>query len=333
MTMAVQGRALGALLLLPFVLSSCAEQTPPEGPPAPTSTALAVAGATGSCGLLDSLDEANLGLAPGTLGGVTAPAEVRTWGCTYISSRPGYDGRVVIVATEVDSVAESIAYRDDRHSGLIYQRQVLGIPALLLDKGSVCVVAVQATPQYTIAVEAPNGPEEFSPKKACSYSIEIAETILARNPDLPAKLLEPSTKEPRVYSFGPEVIFAAGGASVTARPVQYCDLEFTDCRADAAAPVRLALPVGAPLQVTVPDSVSEAPWTVVFSYRSASAEQLEGRSELFPAKQRNQYTLQLPAPTDSLLTAQVQQFGPAQANPQTGELEFPVRGSWVLTTS
>ena len=131
----------------------------------------------------------------------------------------------------------------------------------------------------------------------------------------------------------PKVTFSAAGASVTARPAQYCNLKLTDCTDDSAAPVQLAVPAGTPLRVTVPDGVSEAPWHVVFSYRSASGEQVDGRSPLFAAKQRGDYTLELPAPTDQLLTAQVQQFGPApQADAQTGEIQFPVRGSWVLST-
>jgi hypothetical protein len=45
------------------------------------------------------------------------------------------------------------------------------------------------------------------------------------------------------------------------------------------------------------------------------------------------YALDLPTRTDRLLGAQVQQYGPPpQADPETGELEFPIRASWVLTT-
>lgn len=128
----------------------------------------------------------------------------------------------------------------------------------------------------------------------------------------------------------PQVTFTAAGASVTARPAQYCDLKLADCTADASAPVRLTVPPGTPLQVAVPDAVSEAPWHVVFSYRDAGGQQVDARSPVLTAKQRD-WTLALPGPTDRLLTAQVQQFGPApRIDEQTGEVEFPVRGSWVL---
>jgi hypothetical protein len=132
----------------------------------------------------------------------------------------------------------------------------------------------------------------------------------------------------------PEVTFSAADASVTARPTQYCDLKLTECADDAGAPVRLAVPAGTPLRVTVPNGIAEAPWHVVFSYRNEGGEQVDARSPLFAADQQRDYTLTLPTPTDRLVTAQVQQFGPApQINENTNEIEFPIRGSWVLTAA
>ena len=130
----------------------------------------------------------------------------------------------------------------------------------------------------------------------------------------------------------PQVTFTAAGAHVIAKPAQYCDVKLADCTGDAAATVQLAVPAGTPLVVAVPDGVAEAPWHVVFSYRDGGGRQVDARSPLLAQKQHD-YTLTLPEPADQLLTAQVQQFGPApQINKDTGEIEFPVRGSWVLTT-
>jgi hypothetical protein len=130
----------------------------------------------------------------------------------------------------------------------------------------------------------------------------------------------------------PTVTFTAAGTSVVAKPAQYCDIKLADCAGDASASVQLAVPAGTPLQVAVPDGVAEAPWHVVFSYRDPTGQQVDARSPLFAQKQHD-YTLTLPEPADQLLTAQVQQFGPApQMDENTGEIEFPVRGSWVLTT-
>ena len=131
----------------------------------------------------------------------------------------------------------------------------------------------------------------------------------------------------------PTVTFTAAGTTVTARPAQYCDLKLSDCSADATATVQLTVPPGTPVQVAVPDDVSTAPWHVVFSYRDTTGQQVDARSPVL-TKKEHVYTLTLPEGADRLITAQVQQFGPApRINEQTGEVEFPVRGSWVLNAS
>jgi hypothetical protein len=132
----------------------------------------------------------------------------------------------------------------------------------------------------------------------------------------------------------PQVTFAAGAASVVAKPTQYCDLKLQDCQSDADAPVRLAVPAGTALKVTVPKEISSTPWQVVFTYRSADGGRTDGRSPVLTPDQHPDYTLQLPAATDALVTAEVQQYGPPpQADPETGELEFPIRATWVLNTT
>jgi Protein of unknown function (DUF2771) len=132
----------------------------------------------------------------------------------------------------------------------------------------------------------------------------------------------------------PQVTFSADEATVVARPAQYCDLELTECRTDVAAPVRLAVPPGTPLQVTVAPEIAQTPWQVVFSYADAAGTRTDERSPVFAPDERSDWTLELGAPEDRLLTAEVQQYGPPpQPNPQTGELEFPIRASWVLNVS
>jgi hypothetical protein len=130
----------------------------------------------------------------------------------------------------------------------------------------------------------------------------------------------------------PQVTFAADTASVVARPTQYCDLQLTDCTADPAAPVTLPVQPGTPLQVTVPDEIAQTPWQVVFSYRDANGTQTDERSPVFAAGERSTWTLQLAA-TNQLVTAEVQQYGVPQFNPETGQAEFAIRASWVLNVS
>jgi hypothetical protein len=130
----------------------------------------------------------------------------------------------------------------------------------------------------------------------------------------------------------PQVTFAAGAATAVARPAQYCDLDLTECSTDEAAPVELAVPPGTPLQVTVPPEIAESPWQVVFSYTDAAGAPVDRRSPVFAPDERNAWTLEPASPTARLLATEVQQYGPPpQRNMQTGEIEFPVRASWVLT--
>jgi Protein of unknown function (DUF2771) len=132
----------------------------------------------------------------------------------------------------------------------------------------------------------------------------------------------------------PQVTFAAGTASVVARPAQYCDLELTECVTDVAAPARLAVPAGTPLQVTVPAEIAQTPWQVVFSYADATGAPTDERSPVFAPDERTVWTLELGTPEARLLTAEVQQYGPPpQPNPGTGELEFPIRASWVVNAT
>lgn len=131
----------------------------------------------------------------------------------------------------------------------------------------------------------------------------------------------------------PEVEFAAGDATVTARPAHYCDINLTECESDPTAPVTLPVPAGTTVRITVPEDVAKTPWTVVFSYRSSTGEQIDERSRVFSPNERSEFVLTLPSPTDQLSTAEVQQIGVPQVNPETGEVEYPVRASWVLTAT
>jgi hypothetical protein len=130
----------------------------------------------------------------------------------------------------------------------------------------------------------------------------------------------------------PEVTFGVGAQESTVGPARYCDLQLTECDDDATAPVRMEVPPGTPVRVEVPGEIAETPWHVVFRYRSASGEQVDGRTPVFAPDERSDYLLELPAATDQLLTAQVQQFGPPPQPDSDGEVEFPIRASWVLTT-
>ena len=128
----------------------------------------------------------------------------------------------------------------------------------------------------------------------------------------------------------PEVTFEAAGTSVVARPTQLCDVSVQDCTADPDAAVVLRVTPGEPVRITVPETIGETPWLVVFGYRTASGEKANARSDLFAADERTEYTLTTPAADDQLETVEVQQLGGTFV-PSTEGVDFPTRGTWVLS--
>jgi hypothetical protein len=128
----------------------------------------------------------------------------------------------------------------------------------------------------------------------------------------------------------PKVTFAAAGSTVTAGPTQYCDVNVKECQGDGDAAVALKVPPGQVVQVSVPGSVSEAPWQVVFRYRAADGTKTQARSAVFPAGQRSEYKLELPAADAQLETVEVQQFGAAMVARSDG-VDFATRATWVLS--
>ncbi|MCW0213853.1 MAG: DUF2771 domain-containing protein [Pseudonocardia sp.] len=132
-------------------------------------------------------------------------------------------------------------------------------------------------------------------------------------------------------SDSPEVTWTVGDTERTVGPTQFCDIEMKDCADDQAARITLPVPAGTGVRVAVPEEVSTAPWTVVFSYSAPDGTRTDGRSPLFTPNAQRDYTLTLPDPADTLITAQVQLLGAAPGiDPETGEVSFPTRGTWVL---
>jgi Protein of unknown function (DUF2771) len=128
----------------------------------------------------------------------------------------------------------------------------------------------------------------------------------------------------------PRVTFVAAGSTVMAGPTQYCDVQVQDCQADPDAAAVLKVPPGETLEVSVPGSVSEAPWQVVFRYRAADGTKTQARSNVFAAGQSDGYTLELPADDAQLETVEVQQFGAAMV-PRDDGVDFATRATWVLS--
>ena len=130
----------------------------------------------------------------------------------------------------------------------------------------------------------------------------------------------------------PTVAFEIAGRSLTAAPTQFCDNRLESCTDEPNARVTAEVAPGTPVRITVPEEVSAGPWQVAYAFtRGDAPDPIEQRSDIAAPGSRTEFTLNLPSETDRLVTAQVQLFGPAPAiDPETQQLEFPVRATWVL---
>lgn len=127
-----------------------------------------------------------------------------------------------------------------------------------------------------------------------------------------------------------DVTFAAGGASASVGAGQFCDVQVTECDADPEAVAVLRVPPNTPLTVTVPEEVASTPWQIAFTFRDAAGVTQQGRSPVFAPGAAPGFTLVLPAPSDQLASAEVQQYG-ARISQGPNGLEFATRATWVLS--
>ncbi|MGH3942834.1 MAG: DUF2771 family protein [Pseudonocardiaceae bacterium] len=131
----------------------------------------------------------------------------------------------------------------------------------------------------------------------------------------------------REVTFSFERTSSFEGNSVTTGPIRYCDVELVKCESNDSAIAVLAVPADQPIRISVPDSVAQTPWQVVFRY-SRNGEQAGGRSVVFTPGTRSDYTLQIPE-SGTLEALEVQQYGTPELG--NGEPNFRIRAAWVLT--
>ena len=123
---------------------------------------------------------------------------------------------------------------------------------------------------------------------------------------------------------------ARAGRRVEVGASQFCDVQVTECGADPEAAGVLRVPPNTPLAVTVPEEVASTPWQVAFTFRDAAGAVQQGRSPVFAPGTTPTFTLVLPAATDQLESAEVQQYG-ARISQGPNGLEFATRATWVLS--
>jgi hypothetical protein len=139
-----------------------------------------------------------------------------------------------------------------------------------------------------------------------------------------------SSGEPPAAVPQPKIGFTVADKKVTAKPFLYCDIKVEDCRRDNAAMVKLAVPPGTPVTVTVPKEVADTPWSVVIQYKTAAGEQKapETVATFAPGKETT-YEALPPEPGAQLQTLEVKQAGGVLIQGENGP-EPVTRAAWSL---
>ncbi len=131
----------------------------------------------------------------------------------------------------------------------------------------------------------------------------------------------------------PQVTFYSHGSAAEVAPASYCDATGENCIPPPEDPVgELRVPERAPLQISTPKEVAEAPWQVAFIYQDPEGRELEGRSPVFAPNERHSYTLKLPPEGTRLKHVEVQQFSAMLVPSADGGIQFGIGGSWIVNT-
>ena len=131
----------------------------------------------------------------------------------------------------------------------------------------------------------------------------------------------------------PVITFFSSGHTVTASPIQYCDVRDEHCTANGSAAVSLTVAAGQPVQISVPQQVASTPWQVAARFRDANGTEYASCSRLFGVGQQYAYTVYAPHAGDRLLLIEIYQSSGTLAITPAGDVYTPVRGTWVLTAN
>lgn len=131
----------------------------------------------------------------------------------------------------------------------------------------------------------------------------------------------------------PRISFFADGTTVSAMPIQYCDIQEQNCRANGGAPVSLAVRDDRPVQISAPAEVARSPWQVAARYRGRDGGEFVACSPLFAAGSRFAYTVNSPRSGAALVLIEVYQASGTLIETPDGEVQTPIRGTWVLTAA
>lgn len=128
----------------------------------------------------------------------------------------------------------------------------------------------------------------------------------------------------------PNIDFTIAGKKTTAKPFLYCNVKVEDCKRNNAAMVKLPVPPGTSVRVTVPKDVADTPWSVVIQYKTAAGEQKEPETvATFAPGKETTFEALPPGAGDQLQTVEVKQAGGILIQGETGP-EPVTRTAWSL---
>lgn len=128
----------------------------------------------------------------------------------------------------------------------------------------------------------------------------------------------------------PRVDFTIAAKKVAAKPFLYCDVKVEDCRRDNGAMLKLPVPPGTAVRVTVPREVADTPWSVVIQYVTAAGEQKQPETvATFAPGKETTFEALPPGAGDQLQTVEVKQAGGVLVQGDAGP-EAVTRAAWSL---
>ncbi|WP_405488681.1 DUF2771 family protein [Nocardia sp. NBC_00511] len=132
----------------------------------------------------------------------------------------------------------------------------------------------------------------------------------------------------------PELAAYSHGKTVTVNPYMYCDLnvadrklDLTDCK-NTQAVSELDIPLGSPLQISLPKDIANVPWELLVGYRLPD-NTIEPESISRPKDKPYAYTLN---PKPGKRIAVVELHLPIPARDAAGNEGFISRGVWSIHT-
>jgi uncharacterized protein DUF2771 len=128
----------------------------------------------------------------------------------------------------------------------------------------------------------------------------------------------------------PKISFTVADKKVSAKPFLYCDVKVEDCRRNNAAMIKMPVPPGTSVHVTVPKEVADTPWSVVIQYKTAAGEQKNPVTvATFAPGKETTYEALPPEAGAQLQTVEVKQAGGVLVQGSNGP-EPVTRAAWSL---